>query len=596
MPPDGLAIGWSETDDSWRNWMIRSLSSLVLAISVAIACVSHGGVFAAQLHEVLPADSTERNGEPRPLVEHRARFPSIAALPGGGVHPNAAVGLERVYSGTPIDVATYHYDALRTGWNQHETDLTPATVGSKSFGLLTTLNVDGEVLAQPLLISNFTMADGKPHNVLLVATAHNSVYAFDAQNYAQLWTVNFGPSQSTNDVGCSDVYPEYGVSSTPVIVRTVGDKATVYVVAATEPAAFSFHEQLHALDLKTGADLVQPVEIAPKTTLPGGHPLGLDPQRQWNRAGLAYGNQSIYVAIGSHCDLDPNRISGWMLRYRIDLLPMHSFSTIQAVASTELASIWMAGFAPAIDRNGNVYAVTGNGDFNPTPGAKGYGESVISLSADLTRVNSSFTPGAYPRLNSNDRDFGSGGVMLLPIQAGQKAPPMAVAMGKDSALFLMSQNGLGGLQGTDKGPIQALQISGNGTFGGPAYYRTANGARIFYQTGQDVLRAYTVLDGVTPKLIDVADGTSTAGLGGSIPVVSSRGQVVGTGVVWLVCRGVTEQLEAYDAGKLGAPIFAANAGVWVGNNTGRAYVAPLVANGRVYVGAYKTVTVFGLTN
>jgi outer membrane protein assembly factor BamB len=579
--------------------MIRSLSSLVLAICVAIPCVSRGVVSAAQLHEVLPADSTERNGEPQALVEHTARVSSIAALPGGGVHPNAAVGLERVYSGTPIDVTTYHYDTLRTGWNQHETDLTPATVGSKSFGLLTTLNVDGEVLVQPLIISNFTMADGPQHNVLLVATAHNSVYAFDAQNNAQLWTVNFGASQSTNDVGCSDVYPEYGDSSTPVIVRTAGNKATVYIVAATEPAAFSFHEQLHALDLRTGADLVQPVEIAPKNTLTGGHTLGLDPQHQWNRAGLAYGNQSIYVAIGSHCELDPNRISGWMLRYRIDLLPMHGFSTIRAVASTDLASIWMAGFAPAIDRNGNVFAVTGNGNFNPMPGAKGYGESVVSLSADLTRVNSSFTPSAYPRLNSNDRDFGSGGVMLPPIQAGQKAPPMAVAMGKDSALFLMflmSQNGLGGLQGTDKGPLQALQIAGNGTFGGPAYYRTVSGGRIFYQTGQDVLRAYTVQDGATPKLIDIAEGTSTAGLGGSIPVVSSRGQAAGTGIVWLVCRGATEQLEAYDAVKLGAPIFAANGGVWVGNNTGRAYVAPLVANGRVYVGAYKTVTVFGLTN
>lgn len=576
--------------------MIRSLHSLVLAISVAVPCVLHGVVFAAQLHEPLPADSTARNGEPRPLVEHKARTSPIAALPGGGLHAQATAGLLRVYSGPPVDVTTYHNDVFRTGWNKQETDLTPAAVGSASFGQLTTLNVDGAVFAQPLIISNFMMPDGRRHNILLVVTAHNSVYAFDAQNYALLWTVNLGTSQLTNDVGCSDVQPEYGISSTPVIVRTFANKAITYLVAATEPAPFSFHTQLHALDLRTGKDVFAPMEIAPKTKLSGGGVISFDPQNQWNRAGLAYANQSIYVAIGSHCDLRSDRNSGWLLRYSQDLMPLHAFNTIEAASGFELASIWMAGFAPAIDRNGNVLVVTGNGNYSSQPGAKAYGESVLSLSADLTRVNSSFTPSSYPRLNLNDRDFGSGGVMLLPFLPSQQASPMAVAMGKDSVLFLLSQDSLGGLQGTNQGPLQSSGVSGNGTFGGPAYYQTSSGGRIFYQTGQDVLHGYTVSAGQHPTLSDFADGTSTAGLGGSVPVVSSRGQTDGTAIVWLVRRGVTEQLEAYDADKLGAPIFAANAGVWAGNNTERAYVAPLVANGRVYVGAYKTVTVFGLTN
>lgn len=55
-----------------------------------------------------------------------------------------------------------------------------------------------------------------------------------------------------------------------------------------------------------------------------------------------------------------------------------------------------------------------------------------------------------------------------------------------------------------------------------------------------------------------------------------------------------EQIEAYNAATLGAPIFQSNAGTW--SNGSRAYLSPLVANGRVYVPAYKTVTVFGLTD
>lgn len=150
----------------------------------------------------------------------------IVAVAGPGLH----------YSGTPVDVPTYHYDSARTGWNRSETDLTPATVASTRFGLLKTLGVDGDVLAQPLLISNFVMPDGSTHDILVVVTGHNSVYAFDAQTYAVLWQVNLGPSQASSDIGCHELDPEYGISSTPVIVRSAPNAATLYVVSATEPS------------------------------------------------------------------------------------------------------------------------------------------------------------------------------------------------------------------------------------------------------------------------------------------------------------------------------------------------------------------------
>ncbi len=173
---------------------------------------------------------------PQALPMHRApRAPLPSTLPAPREVGDAATRLQRTYSGTPIDVTTYHYDQNRTGWNQTETDLTPATVASAKFGLLSTLKVDGNVFAEPLLLSGFVMPDGTTHEVLIVATGHDTVYAFDAQTYATLWQVSLGTSQKTNDVGCGDVQPEYGISSTPVIVRSAANAATLYIVAEKEP-------------------------------------------------------------------------------------------------------------------------------------------------------------------------------------------------------------------------------------------------------------------------------------------------------------------------------------------------------------------------
>ncbi len=567
----------------------------VLAIALLL---SAGPGSAATLHRPLPPDSLAANGAPQTLQHHappRPHAPPPPALPDKGLLKNAAAGLKRPYGGTPIDVLTYHYDLNRTGWNQSETDLTPTTVGSSNFGQLATLNVDGNVFAQPLLVSGFTMPDGTTHDVLVVATGHDSVYAFDAQTYATLWQVSLGASQSSNDVGCGDVVPEYGISSTPVIVRNSASSATLYVVAATEPAPYSFHTKLHALDLGTGKDVMSPREIAPKASLRNGGTVSFDPQNQWNRTSLALDNGNLYVGIGSHCDDNAGGISGWLLDYDpASLTLLHHFHTIETSEGYELSSIWMTGFAPAIDSSGNVFVVTGNGAYDNKAGD--WGESVLHLPADLQNVQDHFTPAAYNNLNNNDTDFGSGGVMLLPTVSGQTAPPLAVAMGKDAVLYLLNQTKLGGKKPEDKGALQWQRLggSGEGLWGGPAYYGSPNGGVVYAQITGHVLRAYSVATGSQPALTPVAAGTSAAGYGGSLPIVSSNGGAAGTGVVWLVRRGATVQLEAYDALALGNPLFAANAGTWSNQAYGNAFVTAMEANGRVYVPAYQTVTVFGL--
>jgi hypothetical protein len=553
---------------------------------------------AAALMACVPAHHVRAAGGMQGLKAHQApRPPILSTLRDRGPLANAPAGIGKLYSGTPIDVLTYHYDVGRTGWNQSETDLTQASVASANFGLLTTLNVDGNVFAQPLLVSGFQMPNGTTHNVLVIATGHNSVYAYDAQNYGLLWHVNLGTSQSTNDVGCTDVKPEYGISGTPVILRSGANAATIYLVAATEPTPFAFHTQLHALDLATGNDVTPPVEISPSATLADGSTVSFDPQNQWNRAGLAAGNGSIYIGIGSHCDNASGGITGWLLRYSLSLSLTAAFHTVETRGGTELASIWMTGFAPALDPLGNLFVVTGNGDTHAA--LKDWGESALSLNPALSKVRGRFTPAAFNSLNSDDQDFGSGGIMLLPAVSGQTVPPMAVAMGKSGVLYLLGQTRLGGLKPKDSGALQAIPFTTRtnaGLWGGPAYADLAEGPTVYAQTDSDVLRAFSVATTGTPALTPTVTGTTPAGYGGSMPVVSSNGGVAGTAVVWLIRRTAPAELEAYNADTLGAPIFSANAGgPWSNTGQNNPFMTPMVANGRVYAPGYKTVKVFGLT-
>ena len=518
-----------------------------------------------------------------------------------------ATSVENVkpYGGQPIDVTTYHYDTARTGWNPNETDLSPTTVASPKFGLLKTLNVDGNVFAQPLLITDITMLDGNKHDVLIIATGHNSVYAFDANSFATLWhddIKTFGEPQSSDDVGCGDVLPEYGISSTPVIVRNKStDSAIIYLVAASEPASKQFHTFLYAINLRDGSKTASPAEISPVGATSTGQAIKFDPQNQWNRASLAYNNGSIYIGIGSHCDnpVFGPKISGWLLRYDTTLSLKSAFHTIDNPGLRGLASIWMTGFAPAIDPQGNIFVITGNGDFSAT-GARNYGQSILKLNGDNLQVTDSFTPVRDSTPNLRDNDFGSGGAMLIPRVPNQKAPSMAVAMGKDPVLYLLDQGKLGGVKPGDSGVLQALKLdpSHRGLWGGPAFYQGPSGPTLYVQIEKDVLRSFALDTGVAPTLSAAKTGTTDAGYGGSLPIVSSNRSSPNSGVVWLIRRAEPIEFEAYDAATLGPPIYSTSVGHWSNPNffggAGNAFLTPMEANGRVYVATYMTVKVFGL--
>jgi hypothetical protein len=492
------------------------------------------------------------------------------------------------------DVAQYHNDLLRTGWNPNETTLTTANVASSAFKLLQTLNVDGNVLAQPLYLSQYALPSQGTHNLLIVATENDSVYEFDADSGAQLAVASMGTSQASGDVGCGDIRPTYGITSTPAIDRSTG---TIYLVANTEPSHDNFHTTLHALDIGTLTDKITPVDLSASVKLSNGGTVAFNNQNQYSRASLAWANNSLYIGIGSHCDDDAGGIVGWLMRYDQNLNQLAAFPTIEDNAGYLLSSVWMSGFAPAIGEKGDVFLLTGNGAFDANHNhGHDYGESAIRLKSDLSKVESFFTPHQWQSWNNYDEDFGSGGLMLLPTQTGPY-PLLGVAMGKSSTLYLLNAKRLGRESKTDKGALQVVNDSGGGVWGGPTFFSGATGQFVYYQTSGDSLHAYQLSqDGSgIPSLSLTSSGSVGAGYGGSTPIVSSNGQAVGTGIVWLVERGSPNlTLEAYDASDVSSLLFQSTAGTW-SNPQNNGFVTPLVANGKVYVPATNTVTMFGLS-
>src|SRR4029077_16772738 len=143
-----------------------------------------------------------------------------------------------------------------TGQNLNETLLTPTTVTAAAFGKTRMLATDGKVDAEPLFLSGLNVPGAGVHDVVYVATEHDSVYAFDASSGSQLWRVSLlGSGETTSDTrGCSQVTPEIGITSTPVIDRSRGPHGAMHVVAMST-AGSTYFQRLHALDLATGVEL-----------------------------------------------------------------------------------------------------------------------------------------------------------------------------------------------------------------------------------------------------------------------------------------------------------------------------------------------------
>jgi outer membrane protein assembly factor BamB len=155
-----------------------------------------------------------------------------------------------------------------------------------------------------LYLSGIAIPGKGMHNVLIVATEHDSLCAFDADTGAQLWHTSLLPTGETpsDDRGCSQVTPENGITSTPVIDRTMGPHGTIFAVTMSKDGAGNYHHRIHSVDLTTGLEQVTAREVQATYTGSGaegdGSQLTFDPKQHKDRSALAHGKWSGVHELG----------------------------------------------------------------------------------------------------------------------------------------------------------------------------------------------------------------------------------------------------------------------------------------------------------
>jgi outer membrane protein assembly factor BamB len=528
-----------------------------------------------------------------------------------------------------VNVLTHHNDNARTGANLSEQRLNTTSVASDGFGLLSSLAVDGQIYAQPLYVSTLPFPDGSLHNVVYLATMHNSVYAVDADTLAILWSEQLGlpvnadfmpmsPARESADVtkiinctptdkkttgGPHNIFPEIGITSTPVI--DLGSQ-TIYVVPKVTVDGQFYYYLLHALDLRTGAERAgSPAMITANvpSTAKDSHSLILTfiPKNHLQRPALLLANGRVYVAFGAHQDTPPYH--GWVIAY--DAKTLKQTGAYVTTPNGEEGGIWQSGSGPAADEKGNIYFMVGNGTFGQTSQAgSDLGDSFVKLNPDLALLDW-FTPHNFQNMADNDIDLGSSGPMLMP------GTSLLIGGDKHGRFYLINRDKMGHL-GTDDNahpPVQDFQAAAdpNPTFntcgfdyhnihGAPVIWNTpTNEPLIYVWAERDYLKAFRyssathffILPPSYQSTMKDPDGgaVNVKEMPGGMLSLSANGTQAGTGVLWAslplvgsatvdVAPGI---LRAFDAENVGHELWCTSTG------SVAKFTPPTIANGKVYL-------------
>jgi hypothetical protein len=500
-----------------------------------------------------------------------------------------ALARQGAWADNVVNVLTYHNDDARTGLNPSETILKPNNVNKAKFGLLFTLKVDGQVYGQPLYVSQLNLGEKGVHNVVFITTEHDSVYAFDADRPGEpLWANHYTgvyngvtvTTVSLEDVNnCSQIAPEIGITDTPVIDLA---SQTMYLVAMTketDSTSTRFVHRLHALDITTGMEKFGgPVEI--KASVPQGKAGDVfNPISYKERCGLTLSNGVVYTSWASHCDMNHwGLYHGWVMGY--DAQTLTQKYVFNSTPNGKEASFWASGAAPALDNQGRLFLMTGNGTYDG-PVSQDWGDSFIRLEADgqnSLRVADAFTPANQEDLSDNDQDIGSGGPLLLPDEAGSaEHPHLLVGAGKDGVVYLIDRDQMGGYHPVNQS-VGDLHLQGR-EFGIPAYFNHS----LYFGFAEGQLTQLTISNAALSMQRTVG---KTLGFPGLVPSVSSNGKK--NGIVWAALgTNKSQMLRAYDAKNL--KLLYENKQVSVTK-----FAVPTIVNGQVFVGGNGIVQVLGL--
>jgi hypothetical protein len=502
-------------------------------------------------------------------------------------------------------VLTWHNDNQRTGRNTSETLLTLKNVNSSTFGKLFVIPTDGLVDAQPLYAPNVSISGKGTHNVLFVATENDTVYGFDADNGSTLWEVTMLAKNETpsDNRGCSQVTPQIGVTSTPVVDLTAGPHGTIYIVAMSKDSSSNYHQRLHALDITTGAEeFGGPVNIAAQYPGTGDNSQNgyvvFDPKQYKERAALLLMNHVVYTSWASHCDDRP--YTGWIISYNETTLAQKSVLNVTPNGSE--GAIWAAGAGPAADTNGHIYFLDANGTFDTSLNANGfpangnYGNAIMKLSTTNGKLAVADYFNMYNTVSESDadQDLGSGGAMVVPNFKDSKgiSHDLVVGAGKDSNIYLANRNNMGKFNSSDNSQLyqEVTGALGGSVFSAPAFVDD----RIYYGAVGDSIKEFSFnVDGMLNSTPASAT-TKTFGYPGATPSIS--GSSADTLILWATENTSPAVLHAYNAKNLNVELYNSNQAPGgrdqFGN--GNKYITPTIANGKVYVGTTNGVGVLSL--
>jgi hypothetical protein len=499
------------------------------------------------------------------------------------------------------DVLTYHTDNARTGQNLHEEILTPASVLTNHFGKLWVLPADGLVDAQPLYAAGVNIPLKGLRNVVIVATEHDSVYAYDADSTNLFWRVSMlGANEVPSDNrGCTQVTPEIGVTATPAIDRQLGPNGTLFVVAMSKDNLGNYYQRLHALDLATGTNRLPAVTVAAKYPGTGDNSDGtnviFDPAQYKERCGLLLLGGVVYTSWASHCDFAP--YTGWIIGY--DARTLIQTNVLNITPNGSEASIWMSGAGLAADAGSNIYFLAANGTFDTTldisgfPNQGDYGNAFmkISTTSNQLAVADFFTMFNTVAESAADTDLGSGGALVLPdmLDGQGHVRQLAVGAGKDGNIYLVDRSNMGKFNPSNDNAIYQEHdgVLPGGVWSMPAYF---NGV-LYYGSVGNHLQAFPFQNAL---LANSSSQTAiTFGYPGTTPGISANGN--SNGIVWATANTSPAVLHAYAPTNLAKEYYnSAQAGGRDNFGNGNKFITPTIASGRVYVGTATGVGVLGL--
>jgi hypothetical protein len=495
------------------------------------------------------------------------------------------------------DVLTFHNDNGRTGQQLHEEILSPANVTNTHFGLLRVYPTDGRVDAQPLYAAGVTVPGQGEHNLLFVATEHDSVYAFNADGTNVYWKVSLlgGGETTSDDRGCTQVTPEIGITATPVIDRGQGPNGAMFVVAMSKNGSGTYIQRLHALDLATGTDLVSAVTIAATYTGSGATNLVFASGQYKERPGLLLSAGIVYTAWSSHCDITPYQ--GWIIGYNEQTLTQVNVLNIDPNGSE--GAIWMAGDGLATDASNNIYFLDANGTFdtnltvNGFPNRGDFGNAFIKLSttSNVLAVADYSTMTNTVAESNADEDLGSGGELVLPdlLDGLGQTHQLAVGAGKDGIIYLADRNDMGKFSPTTNAIYQEVSGAlGGSVYSTPAYF---NGT-LYYGAVGDHIGAFPFVNARLTARSSQSAGTFA--YPGATPDISANG--ASNGIVWATQNTTPVVLHAYNATNLAVELYNSNQAAAGRDHfgIGNKFITPTIASACVYVGGSNSVGAFGL--